>query len=244
MVRATTSAIRQVFPDAVAMPSFVAEQTANLASRGFSPDSSLAVMATCRDEIAADLRAQVRHQWHHAFDFSSLSGLPFAGLTGARAVRDHAPEISGRVKIVIWALPHIGVLNDGTAGYVMRTGRAQPTTACGSLHAAASWARDRVGDPLAVEQPLDPRDLEQSLVQQRLLRAVPEFGSESPLDLVEKVASLMLADLWELLEALTNADNVDAALVLGILVHGSAGDFVAPRQLRIRTAGVVADHHL
>lgn len=223
------------------MTEFVAGRTQWLVSQGFEPHTSLAVMAACRDELAAGLRAEVRRQWDYAFDFASLSGLPLAGVTGARAVRDHAPEQAGRVQIVIWALPHVGVLDDGTVGQVMRRGRHRPTTACGSLHAAAEWAADAQHDPLAAEQPIDPRDPEQSLVRQRLLTAIPDLASLSTHDVVEQVAELMLADLWDLIETLTNPDGVDAAIVSGVLVHGSAGDFVAPRLVRLRRTGKTID---
>ena len=198
-------------------------------------------MASCRDELAAGLRAEVRRQWDYAFDFASLSGVPLAGITGARAVRDHAPETAGRVHIVMWALPHVGVLDDGTIGQVMRRGRHHPTTACGSLHAAANWAADSRGDPLAGEQPIDPKDPEQSLIRSRLAAVYPGFDTYSAKELVEKVAELMLVDLWDLIDSLTNPNNVDAAIVVGILVHGSAGDFVAPRLVRLRCAGAVSD---
>lgn len=236
-MRETFSAVQGAFPGAVPLIDFVDGQTRWLANQGFLPETSLAVLASCRDELAAGLRAEVRRQWDFAFDFASLSGLPLAGATGARAVRDHAPERAGRVQIVIWALPHVGVLDDGTVGQVMRRGRHHPTTACGSLHAAATWAADSRGDPLAGEQPIDPRDPEQSLVRRRLLSAYPGFDTFSPKELVERVVDLMLADLWDLIDTLTNPHNVDAAIVSGVLVHGSAGDFVAPRLVRLRRIG-------
>ena len=231
-----------VYPDAIGLAEFLDLQSRWLSARGFDPDASLAVTAACRDEMVADLRAGVRRRWHNAFDFSSLSGLPLSGLTGMRAVLDHAPQSGPRLEVVIFALPHIGILADGTPGYSLRRGRRDPTSACGSLNAAATWAQDVRDNPLAGEAPFDEMDPEQSLVRMHLLRHVPELADLDPVAVVGRVAQLMVDDLWSLVQDVTDPARVDVALVSGILVHGGDGDdSVDPSVVRIRTGGTVRE---
>lgn len=212
-----------------------------LEEAGFHRGEALAVTASCRDELVADLRAGVRRLWDNAFDFSSLSGLPLAGTTGMRAVLDHAPEAAGHPQVVLFAMPHVGMLPDGTFGRVMRRGRSRPTSACGSLIAAAEWAADAAGDPLSAESPIDPLDAEQSLVRQRLLHADPQFFRRRPLALTQWVSDLILLDVWTLVESFAKSTDVDVALVSGVLVNGADGDSVLPSVIRVRRAGAVVD---
>lgn len=220
---------------------YLAERTRWLNAEGFHPGEALAVTASCRDELVADLRAGVRRWWDNAFDFSSLSGLPLAGVTGMRAVLDHTPEEVRRQQVVVFAMPHVGVLPDGTFGQVMRRGRSHATTACGSLIAAAAWAEDAAGDPMAAEVQIDPLDPEQSLVRARLLRSDSQFFRRSPLALAQWVAELMLVDLWRLVESFGRVQEVDVAVILAVLVNGADGDTVLPSRSRMRRQGVVVD---
>lgn len=215
-----------------------------LEGQGFHRGEALAVTASCRDEIVAEFRAAVRAHWDNAFDFSSLSALPLAGATGMRAVLDHVPEVAHRPQVVVFAMPHVGVLADGSYGQVMRHGRVRPTSACGSLIAAASWAADAADDPLAAESPIDPLDAEQSLVRQRLLRADARFFQRDPLALATWVAGLILEDVWDLVEALSTPEAVDVAVVTGVLINGSLSDSVLPSTIRMRRAGSVVDVEL
>ncbi len=227
------------FSATLPLPEFVSLHSDLLIVEGFRPGEALVVTASCRDEIVAGLRSAIRARWSNFFDFSSLAGLPLAGRTGARSAVDHAPRIDGRTEVVAWAVPHIGVLADGTPGMVGRRGRSRPTTACGSLMAAAQWARDSAADPLADEAGIDPLDPEQSLVRARLRRADDHFQTLDPVSLVRLAADVIAEDLWQLLESLTSATDVDIAVVGGILVHGPDGDVVEPNGLKVRRFGEI-----
>ena len=228
--------ITREFPGAAPMSQFLTRQSAWLRAQGFDPEDALAISATCRDEILAPLRAQVRTHWHRAFDFSSLSGLPLAGLTGARAALGHAPQTGDRVEMVVFALPHIGVLADGAVGQAMRRGRVDPTTACGSLVAAIEQSQT---DPIGS---MDPDDPEQSLVRARLLAEIPDLARCDLRTVTTTVRDLMVADMWRMLRGISDTDQVDLALVSGLVVHGPDGlDFVVPGTCRVRTRGRVVD---
>lgn len=229
------------FPGAIDLTEFLERKRVWLHGHGFRPGDALAMTACCRDEIVAEFRAEVRRQWNWAFDFSSLSGLPLAGATGIRAAIDHAPRIMGHPEIVVFALPHVGILEDGTAGHVMRRGRSRATTACGSLMAAQRWAAETRHDPTATDVVIDPTDAEQSLVRVHLRRELGDFSTLSPITLTERVRELMLTDLWLQFTALTDTLTVDVAVISGILVHGHDGDYVQPKVIRLRRAGAVSE---
>jgi hypothetical protein len=230
-------AVTSHFPGAQELHEFLDREGDALASLGFHPGEALAVTASCRDELAAEYRAEIRRRWDQAFDFSSLSGLPFAGVTGIRAVIDHVPHTAGHPEIVIFAMPHIGVLEDGTIGRVMRRGRSRPTIACGSLITATQSARipaPPVRGDCAGRPHIDPLDPEQSLVQARLAAGLGDISSLSQVELVTRVAGLMAEDLWQLVSSVTVPGEDDVALVSGVLIHGPDGDYVQPYARRVR----------
>lgn len=231
--------VTEAFPRAIALDEFVAERSAWLRGHGFDPDEALAVTATCRDEFLAPLRAQVRVHWHRAFDFSSLAGLPLAGATGAAAVIGHAPQTGRRTEIVVFALPHIGVLSDGTVGQSLRRGRNEPTTACGSVAAAISWAAAGGSG----QDPIDPDDPEQSLVRTRLMKEFPGLGGADMWTTTRLLRDLMMSDVWSLLTGLADPALVDIAVVSAVVIHGPDGrDYAQPSRTRIRCGGNRIEH--
>lgn len=225
-------------PQALLLADAVGEQSAWLREQGFDPESALAVTASCRDELVEELRAVVRRHWHKSFDFSSLAGLPLAGVTGMQAALGHAPQAGERTQMVVFAMPHVGILADGTSGLAVRRGRPEPSSACGSLAAARAWARDVMRNPVSLAEPIDELDAEQSMVRIRLLRRIPELADIPMLPLVERTCTIMRDDLWTLTETVTNPAVVDVALLTGLLIHGPDGnDYLQWAERRLRTGG-------
>ncbi|MFN8124887.1 MAG: hypothetical protein U0R64_00025 [Candidatus Nanopelagicales bacterium] len=218
--------------DLVPLADFLAERSRDLVEAGFDPEVCLAVTATCRDEIMAPLRAGVRAHWHRAFDFSSLTGLPLAGVTGAAAALSHAPPVADRVRLVVFAMPHVGVLPDGTPGRVWRRGQAEPTTACGALIAALEWAA--ATDRTREVPTIDPEDPEQSLVRNRLLQVEPYLGDTDLWRATELVRSVMSRDARALFLR-PGPHPIDLAVVSGIVVHTTDGDLVLPAPSHVAT---------
>jgi hypothetical protein len=230
--------VTEAYPQALPLDDAVEELSAWLGSQSFDPESALAVTASCRDELVGELRAVVRRHWHKSFDFSSLSGLPLAGVTGMQAALGHAPRAGQHSQMVIFAMPHVGMLATGAAGQAVRRGRPEPTSACGSLAAAQAWARDVVRNPVILADPIDELDAEQSMARIRLLRRVPDLADIPMLPLVERTCSIMRDELWTLAEIVTDPASVDVALVTAVLVHGPDGnDYVQPAERRLRVAG-------
>lgn len=230
--------MRDAYPQALPLAGAIAEQSAWLREQGFDPESALAVTASCRDELVGELRAVVRRHWHKSFDFSSLSGLPLAGITGIQAALGHAPHAGERFELVVFALPHVGILANGTAGMAVRRGRPEPSSACGSLAAARTWARAVMRNPVSLAEPIDEFDAEQALVRLRLLRRIPELADTPMLPLVDRTCTIIRDDLWTLTETVTDPAVVDVALVTGVLIHGPDGnDYVQWAERRLRVAG-------
>ena len=188
--------------------------------------------------MASEFRAEVRRRWHWAFDFASLSGLPLAGTTAMRAVIDHAPHTAGYPEIVIFALPHIGVLEDGTIARAARRGRSRPSTACASLFTASDWVRRRPPDAAPGDRPARP---ERSLVRERLAAELGDFSTLGPIGLITGGGRPHGGRPVATGRGRDGAQREDVAVVSGILVHGPDGDYVQPRSVRLRRNGVLEE---
>ena len=153
------------------------------------PASTLAWVAVCRDEIAGTLLAEVEAVWGASFSFASLAGLPTAGRTG----------FSAGQQFVAFSMPHIAISADGVIGEIRRPGLTLPSKACGALPAF----RDELArGTLAVS--LDPFDIEQSYLKQRLLSMI-EYGTVPDVveltsltaDAIERDSRSILQDMLE-----------------------------------------------
>jgi hypothetical protein len=184
-----------------------------LAPYGFHEHTALPLVSVCRDELMFGFVDAVTAHWGHAFDLSSLAGLPLMGRTGLAAALGHAPDDDGRHRLVVFAFPHIGA--DGGIGAVHRRGVPGTTAACGAVSVARTALAAGVSGVV-----LDPHDIEESLLVQRLRRVlgtgeVPDLPAVT--ELVRRAAveelALLLADLS------TPDVVVDWALVSGVVVH-------------------------
>jgi hypothetical protein len=201
-----------------------------LAPFGFHEHTSLPLVSVCRDELMFAFVDAVTAHWGHCFDLSSLGGLPLMGRTGLGAALGHAPDDDGRHRLVVFAFPHIGV--DGGLGAVHRPGVPGTTAACGAVEVARTALMSGVSGVV-----LDPHDVEESVLVQRLRRIL---GSADVPDLpavTELVRRSAVEELTLLLSGLTTPSVVvDWALVSGVVVHGHDDDAVS-----LSSAVVVVD---
>ena len=128
-----TDSLDRFFPGAVREGEFVAATRDLLSPHGFTPDNTLACVAVCRDEIAGHLVGDVEQAWGPSFSLASLAGMVTAGRSGIRAAIHHGPIDGGRQHLIIYAMPHVAIGEDGTVGQVLRPGVPHPSTACGAL---------------------------------------------------------------------------------------------------------------
>ena len=206
-----------------------------LAAYGFHEQTALPLVSVCRDELMFGFVDAVTAHWGHAFDLSSLAGLPLMGRTGLAAALGHAPDDDGRHRLVVFAFPHIGAA--GGLGAVHRPGVPGTTAACGAVSVARTALATGVSGVV-----LDPHDIEESLLVQRLRRVlgtgeVPDLPAVT--ELVRRAAveelALLLADLS------TPDIVVDWALVSGVVVHLHDVDAVTLTAATVVVDGVATE---
>jgi limiting CO2-inducible B/C-like protein len=230
----------EIFPEAVERETFVARSAAALAVHGFVPGSALAMIGVCRDELTFPLVDRLQRVWGPSFDLSSLAGMLFLGRTGIAAAKNHAPSADGRQRFVAFVFSHIGIDEDGVVGQCRRPGQAEPSPACGAL---AAFRQELVEGRLDVD--LDPADLEQSLLKQRLLRAITYGDVPDLVSLTRLARDVIYDDLLELVSQLEHGADTDVAVISGVQVHGPAGSgFVAPGRAFAHVGRDRAEHDL
>jgi Limiting CO2-inducible proteins B/C beta carbonyic anhydrases len=218
----------QPYADAVDVETFLDRVEHELAPYGFTPTTALPLLSVCRDELMADFRRDVRRRWGHFFDLASLGGLPLLGRTGVAAALGHAPLDGVRHRLLVLALPHVG-LEGSVVGSVVRPGVPGTTSACGAIVVAQQALAAGVSGVV-----LDRHDVEESLLVARLHETL---GSGAVPDLVattELVRRAAVDELRLLAGELSTPDApVDVALVSGVLVHATGHDHVADVEVEV-----------
>jgi len=226
--------IRDEFPGAVPAEDFVASWAERCVGAGFDADTALLAVGTCRDEVCFPFITQLEAVWGPAFQMGSLGGLLTIGRTGIAAVAGHAPkaEPGEPVRYVVVAATHIGVDDTGTFGYLRREHQTVSSRACGALMAFRDellTSRLRLG--------YDPVDPEMSLLRQRVLAALVYGDIPDPVGLTQVVARVIDEDLRDLLALIRDGAapdrEVQVAVVTGVLIHTSGGDWFQPHSPRI-----------
>lgn len=204
------------FPGSRPEPEFVASTAGLLAPHGFTTENTLACVSCCRDEISTPLKREVAEVWGNPFSFSALAGLYLAGRTGMGAALAHMPQEDGRERVVIFAMPHVAIGENGEPGRVMREGQVGPSGACGALLAAKHDIDHGTAQP-----GLDFADPEQSLLRTRLLSSLTEKQRRSDLfGLTKALGQLVRADLEAAIGSALDTSVSDYALFAGVQIHG------------------------
>jgi hypothetical protein len=187
-----------------------------LARVGFRPSNCLAVVDVCRDELMARVDASIARVWGRPFQVGSLAALVFLGRTGLQAALGHVPGEDGRHRFVVFCLPHIGIDEHGTVGRVQRRGMHRGTSACGAL---AAFRADLAVGAGAPEPGLDPDDVEQSLLRQRLLGMIDAGEVPGLPALTELARRAAVEDMHRFIDLARGSEPVDVAYLSGIVVH-------------------------
>lgn len=104
-----------------------------LNKHGYTTETSINLVSTCRDELCRPFTELLDKQWKPYFNIASLAGFVFCGRTGFKAAMAHAPVVNGREKYVFWVASHIALDAEGNVGNCERHGRDYPSSACGAL---------------------------------------------------------------------------------------------------------------
>ena len=220
------------FPGAMPADAYHAALRSALAPHGFTPDTTIACVGVCRDELCRGFVDGVEAEWGRAFNFSSLAGMLFLGTTGFQAAHAHAPIVDGRERYLYVAGPHLGVGPGGEIGMCRRLGRERASVACGAL--AALLEDLRKGHP---ETRHVADDLEQSLLADMLLHRLRWGDVPDLVELTRLALTEIEATLQRMIELTVDTARADYAISTLIQIHGPEGDVVWPATSRAVVGG-------
>ena len=233
-----TETLNREFPGAIPANQFVNGTQNALATAGVLRGGALPLIATCRDELAFALTAELQRAWGGAFNMAGLAGLFTLGRTGVIAARGHAPLIDGRRTFVLFGLTHIGVGESGTIGECERPLVPGTSHACGALLAVSDTLRS--DDVRTSDYPyLDPQDPEQSRLRERIAPRVADPAKTDLLELTRIARELIDEGTADVVHVLRDDEiPADVALFTGIHIHGPRGaDYVQPSLAVLDRAG-------
>jgi hypothetical protein len=222
-----TTTLSRDFPAAIPANQFVNSTQNSLQAHGVHRGSALPLIATCRDELAFALTAELQRAWGPAFNMAGLAGLLTLGRTGIAAARSHAPLVSGRRTFVLFGLTHVGVDDAGTIGNCERPGIPGASHTCGALMALHDELAG--GDVHTSDYPyLDKYDPEQSRLRERITPRVADPSRSSLLAITRIARDLIDLDSDAVIKVLRDDDvPADVAVFTGIHIHGPRGaDYV------------------
>ena len=203
------------YPGALSEAAYFDRSYEVLAELGFESGNSIACAGVCRDEITRPFLDHVHRVWGEAFNFSSLAGMLLLGRTGFSAAIHHAPTTAGIKRYVFFAMPHIAIGADGEIGHFIRPGQTEAVGACGALLAFQKELEGRY-----VHLELDPDDLEQSLLKQRLFRRIPYGDVPDLVRLTQIMHETILEDLERGISLTVDPSHCAYAVMTGIQIHG------------------------
>jgi Limiting CO2-inducible proteins B/C beta carbonyic anhydrases len=218
-----TNTLARDFPRAVPTNQFVLATQDALKEYGVHRGSALPLIATCRDELAFALTAELQRAWGPGFNMAGLAGLLTLGRTGIAAARQHAPIVNDRRTFVLVGLTHVGVDDDGTIGNCERPGVPGTSKTCGALMAL----HDAIlgGDAHTSDYPyLDPEDPEQSRLSERIMPHVADPEKIDLLGITQIARDLIDEDTDTVIQVLRDHTvPADVAVFTGIHIHGPRG---------------------
>lgn len=194
-----------------------------LAPLGFTAANTIACVGVCRDELTSSFVDGVQRLWGEAFHLGSLAGMAFLGRTGLAAAISHAPTGFDRQRFLFFALPHLGVGEDGEMGVCVRPGQDFPSPACGALIA---FRNELLVGQVSLE--LHPEDLELSLLRRRLYPRLVDRPVPSLAELTELALEVIVEDLERAIALTVDPRVADYAVFTGIQIHAPGGHLVWP----------------
>ncbi|MCA9631417.1 MAG: hypothetical protein KC766_27350 [Myxococcales bacterium] len=207
-----------------------------LAPHGFTPENTIACVATCRDELCSPFINAVSDAWGEAFNLSSLAGVPLLGVTGFEAALSHAPRFNGRERFLLMGMTHVGT-DGGDLGMVTRPGQPKATPACGAL--AKLRSELLAGEESKPEfDDIDSHDVEMSLLRRRFGHLGDREHVPTLAELTQAAAAAISDELEYLVERCVRQRPADFCIATGILVHTPQGP---SRVVPDKTYAVVRD---
>lgn len=230
-------AVDKILPGLIAESEFVDRTYAALGKHGLANNSALALVGVCRDELCVTLPAEIERVWGQPFMLTGLGGYLTAGNVGFGAGHHHAPDRKPAA-YVYCAMPHLGILDDGTLGKVSRPGMAKHSGACGALVGVHGLLNAKKGNELPTE--FNPDDPEFSLLSMAIGKKVKP-GDDL---LAVTIAAKKLIDRQIKAAIKHRQDNdkapykdADYAILSGVQVHLEGGQYIWEGSCSVRTGG-------
>ena len=168
---AYTTTVRGIYPSASLVETW-GTYTVNYIKQksGFDPYQVLYAVGICADDVDAFTVNGNLGQFPVAmnsflgpFMAGGLAGYPFVGSIGFGAFASHITDTGS---LLISCTPHIGVTEDGDAGYQYRKGQEAnlinltPSTNCGAVHGAVGLVTSDPNPPVITNAPYDNENYE------------------------------------------------------------------------------------
>ncbi len=100
-----------------------------ISAHDITPENSILGLSVCPDELNIS-SVPIVNMFRNHFFMGGLTGYPFSGITGMRAMASHVPD--GGNLLLIYG-PHIGISAKNNIGTVKRFGQKEETPCCGGL---------------------------------------------------------------------------------------------------------------
>jgi hypothetical protein len=200
---------------------FIKTMSAVVGEKGCTPDSSMNMVAQCRDEICRPFTQALDASWGtDHFAIGSLAGMVFCGKTAFGAGMAHSPIVGGKERYVFWVGPHVAYGTGGEIGEIYRPGREKISGACGALCALKGQIDS--GAPMDISH--NPEDSEMSLVRQAVLSKLP-YGSQPNLIGLTYTAHDCIKEQTEFTAAAAaNPSTSEYIIISGIQVNGALNE--------------------
>lgn len=232
-----------------------------MTNHGFTPKNTRFAEGQCCDEINEPELEALEATWGERFKLGGLAGYPHGGKPALGAVSHHVPNLSGVENLLVVAGPHIGY-HEGTWGIVEQHGLDHGRGSCGSLKGVLGTDKLSVYDRkgliahalhgyIVEHGPITEANVnqaaerayaaacvmgmeQQTLVGELSLSYLQGESSPSLVGLTKHFASVVDTDLRKMVQEGLNDFTGRIALVTGVTINTSEGNYFAATNLYLR----------
>ncbi|CAM6085623.1 unnamed protein product [Calypogeia fissa] len=208
--------------------------TSAVTELGFEKENSIALVNSCRDELARPISQFFDENFGYSFNLSGIAGIITAGALGFYAATSHAPvNKDGRAKYLFFGSTHTAVDEKGKEGAVWREGQNFVGNACGAIEQLKSEISN--GDVQTGE--IRDDNVEYDILKKKIFAHHPAPPTKNPTNfgLTKITIDVITKDLEGYVKNLDTC-NADYAVFTGVQIHagisggkpGNHLDYIAP----------------
>ncbi|KAJ7542756.1 hypothetical protein O6H91_09G010300 [Diphasiastrum complanatum] len=231
---AALETISKYFPIALVDTVFFGALFNALEALGFKSDNSIAIVNTCRDELARPLSNSFDKTYGNSFNLSGIAGILTAGTLGFNAAISHSPvSEDGKEKYVFFGSTHVAVDEKGVEGLVLREGRAKPSHACGAIVAI----KQEIDSNIQQDGVVHDDNVEYGILKKKLF--AKNLGANPTIfELTKATCEIITSDIEDHISKTVDPKKSDYVVITGVQIHaGRLGgswipdaviDYIAP----------------